>query len=129
VAKVTKFVTLFEKKKSKIGEIELEVTMLQELLRRMQEGGGFALHPLSMLHDLHYKLKPITINCFGTFTFTIDECLVCAQWFPSNDIFVASCGHTYDVYCMAYYGASHPCCKIADCKEEFHHNWLVVVEI
>jgi hypothetical protein len=30
---------------------------------------------------------------------------------------------------MAYYGASHPCCNIVDCKEEFHNNWLVDIEI
>jgi len=30
---------------------------------------------------------------------------------------------------MAYYRASHPCYKIVDCKEKFHHSWLVVVGI
>jgi len=82
-----------------------------------------------MFHDFDYRPKPITINCLGKSTFTINECHVCAQWFLSNDIFVVSCGHTYHVSCMAYYGAFHPCCKIVDSKEEFHHSWLVAISI
>jgi hypothetical protein len=38
----------------------------------MQEGGGFAFHPLPMLHDPDYRPKPITVNCLGKFTFTIN---------------------------------------------------------
>jgi hypothetical protein len=34
---------MFEKKKFRIGELELQVTMLQEMLKKMQEGGGFML--------------------------------------------------------------------------------------
>ncbi len=30
---------------------------------------------------------------------------------------------------MAYNEAFHPCYKIADYKEKFHHSWLVVVGI
>jgi hypothetical protein len=82
-----------------------------------------------MLHDPNYRPKPITINCLGKSTFTINECLVYAQWFPSNDVLVVSCGHTYHVFCMAYYGASHTCYKIVDCEEEFHHSCLVAVRI
>lgn len=127
MAKVAKSITLFEKKKFRIDELELKVTMLHELLRKMQEGGGFTLHPLPMFHDFDYRPKPITINCLGKSRFSINECHVCAQWFLSNDIFVVSCGHTYHVSCMAYYGAFHPCCKIVDSKEEFHHSWLVAI--
>jgi hypothetical protein len=83
----------------------------------MQEGGGFAFHPLPMLHDPNYKPKPSIVNCLGKFTFTINECPIYAQWFPSNDICVVSCGYTYHVSCMAYYEASHAYYKIADCKE------------
>jgi hypothetical protein len=88
----------------------------------MQEGGGFAFHPLPMLHDPDYRPKPITVNCLCKFTFIIIECFVCTQWFFSNDKFVISCGHTYHLSCMAYNEAFHPCCKIVDYKEEFHHN-------
>jgi len=95
----------------------------------MQKDGGCTIHPLPMLHDLNYRPKPLTIYCPSKSTFIINECLVYAHWFPSNDIFIISCGHTYHVSCMAYYKASQPCCKIVDCKEEFHHNWLVVVGI
>ncbi len=119
MAKVAKSITLFEKKKNRISELKLKVIMLLELLRRMQEGGGFAFHPLPMFHDRNYRPKPIIVNCLGKSTFTIDECHVCAQWFLSNDIFVISCGHTYHVSCMAYYGAFHPCYKIADSRKNF----------
>jgi hypothetical protein len=44
-------------------------------------------------------------------------------------LIVASCDHTYHICCMAYYVSFHPCCKIVDYKEEFQHNWLVVVGI
>jgi hypothetical protein len=35
--------------------------MFQDLLKLMQEGGGFGLYPLPMLHDPNYKLEPSTI--------------------------------------------------------------------
>jgi hypothetical protein len=79
VAKVAKSVILFEKKKSRIDELELKVTMFQELLKRMQEGGVFTLHPLPMFHDPNYRPKPIIVNCLGKSTFIINECLVCTQ--------------------------------------------------
>jgi hypothetical protein len=79
-------VTLFEKKKSRICELELEMIMHHALLRKMQEGGGFTLHPLPMFHDPDYRPKPITVNCPNKSTFTINECPTCTQWFHSNDI-------------------------------------------
>jgi hypothetical protein len=42
----------------------------------MQEGGGFAFHPLPMVHDPNYRPKHIIVNCLGKFTFTINECFV-----------------------------------------------------
>jgi hypothetical protein len=95
----------------------------------MQEGGGFGLYPLPMVHDPNYKPKPYTIQCRGKSTFVVNECPICAQWFFNSDILVANCGHMYHVFCMAYYANSHPCCKITNYKEEFHHNWLAVVDI
>jgi hypothetical protein len=52
MAKVAKSITLFEKKKSKISELEFKMIILQKLLRRMQEGGGglhFTHCPCSMI--------------------------------------------------------------------------------
>jgi hypothetical protein len=45
MAKVAKSITLFEKKKSKISELEFKMIILQKLLRRMQEGGGVCTSP------------------------------------------------------------------------------------
>ncbi len=59
----------------------------------------------------------------------MNKCHVYAQWFPSSDILVASCGHTYHVSCMAYYAGFHPCYKIVDYEEEFQHSWLPIVDI
>jgi hypothetical protein len=95
----------------------------------MQEGGGFGLYPLPMLHNPNYKLEPSIVQCRGKSTFVVNECPVCAQWFPNIDILVASCGHMYHVSCMAYYASSHPCCKIIDYKGKFQHNWLTIVDI
>jgi hypothetical protein len=103
--------------------------MFQDLLKLMQEGGGFGLYPLPMFHDPDYKPKPFIIQCRGKSTFVVNECHVCAQWFLNNDILVASCGHMYHVFCMAYYAGFHPCCKITNCKEEFQHDWLAIVDI
>jgi hypothetical protein len=36
-------VVVFEKSKSKIGQLELEVVMLEEMLKKMQVGGGVML--------------------------------------------------------------------------------------
>jgi hypothetical protein len=119
VAKVVKSIFEFEKKKSRISQLDLKLTLLQDLLKLMQEGGGFGLYPLPMVHDPNYKPKPYTIQCRGKSTFVVNECPICAQWFFNSDILVTSCGHMYHVSCMAYYASSHPCCKITDCKEEF----------
>jgi hypothetical protein len=40
VAKLLDFVVMFEKSKSKISQLEFEVTMLQEMFKKMQKGGG-----------------------------------------------------------------------------------------
>jgi hypothetical protein len=40
VAKLLDFVVMFEKSKSKIFQLEFEVTMLQEMFKKMQKGGG-----------------------------------------------------------------------------------------
>jgi hypothetical protein len=82
--------------------------MLQDLLRLMQ-GGGFGLYPLTMLHDLDYKPEPSIVRCPSKSTFVVNGCHVYAQWFRSNDVLVASCGHMYHVPCMAYYAGFHPC--------------------
>lgn len=61
MAKVVESIFVFEKKKSKIGQLDLEVIMFHDLLKLMQEGGGFRLYPLPMLHDPDYKLEPSTV--------------------------------------------------------------------
>jgi hypothetical protein len=40
VAIVVNIVAMFEKNKSRIGQLELEVVMLEEMLKKMYVGGG-----------------------------------------------------------------------------------------
>jgi hypothetical protein len=35
--------------------------MVQEMLKKMQEGGGFMLCPQTMLHDFDFKLDPSVV--------------------------------------------------------------------
>jgi hypothetical protein len=85
----------------------------------MQEGGGFAFHLMPMVHDPNYRPKPITVNCLGKFTFTINEYFVAHDGFLAM-IYLLLIVVTHTI--MAYYKASRSCYKIVDCKEEFHHN-------
>ncbi len=59
----------------------------------------------------------------------VNECHVCAQSFPCKDITVVSYGHTYHVSCIAYVVTTHQSCKVVDCGQAFHHNWLSAIGI
>jgi hypothetical protein len=128
VAKVVDSIVVFERKKSRIGQLEFEVTMFQEMLKKMQEGGGSMLHPQMMIHDFDFNIDLSVVKCPSKSSIIVNECHVCAQWFPGNDIFVANC-HTYHVFCIAYYVGSHQCCKVASCKETFHPAWLQSISV
>ncbi len=61
-AKVVDFVAMFKKKKSRIGQLEVQMTMLQEMLKKIQEGGGFMLYLQTMLHDFDLDLISMLHN-------------------------------------------------------------------
>jgi hypothetical protein len=82
-----------------------------------------------MLHDSDFKLDPSVLQCLSKSTIVINECPICAQWFMSNDIIVASCDHTYHVYCIAYYVGFHQYCKVVNYKEEFQPTWLQFISV
>ncbi len=103
--------------------------MLEEMLKKMQVGGGVMFYPQTMLHDFDFELDPSVVQCPSKSTIFVNECPICAQWFPSNDIIVASCGHTYHVSCIAYYVGFHQYYKVSNCKEEFHPIWLQFVGV
>jgi len=126
VAKLLDFVIMFEKSKSKISQLEFEVTMLQETCKK---GGGFMLYPQPMLHCPDYVLDVNDPKCLGKSIIIVNECHVCAQSFPCKNIIVVSCGHTYHVSCIAYVATTHQFCKVVDCGQAFHHNWLSTIEI
>jgi hypothetical protein len=44
----------------------------------MQEGGGFGLNPLPMLHDPDYKPEPSIVHCPSKSTFVVNGCHVYA---------------------------------------------------
>ncbi len=45
MATMANIVVVFEKSKSRIGQLELEVVMLEKMLKKMQVGGGVMVYP------------------------------------------------------------------------------------
>jgi hypothetical protein len=90
-AKVDASILEFEKKKIRVSQLEYEFSMLQDTIKRMQEGGEVVLYPQPILYDIGCKFNLGD----GKFTLCDNECHVCVQWFPYKDIIVTSCGHTY----------------------------------
>jgi hypothetical protein len=78
VAKLLDFVVMFEKSKSKISQLEFEVTMLQETFKKMKKGGGFMFYPQPMLHCPDYTLDVNDPKCLGKSIVIVNECHVCA---------------------------------------------------
>jgi hypothetical protein len=122
VAKLLDFVVMFEKSKSKIFQLEFEVTMFEEMFKKMQKGGGFMLYPQPMLYCPNYTFDVNDPKCLGKSIIIVNECHVCAQSFPCKNIIVASCGHTCHVSYIAYVAITHQFCKVANCGQAFHHN-------
>ncbi len=56
MATMANIVVVFEKSKSRIGQLELEVVMLEKMLKKMQVGGGVMVYPQTMLNDSDLKL-------------------------------------------------------------------------
>jgi hypothetical protein len=50
--------------------------MFHEILKKMQEGGGFMLHPQMMLHDSDFNLDPNVVKCPGKSSIVVNECHV-----------------------------------------------------
>ncbi len=68
----------YEKSKLKISRLEFEVIMLQEMLKKMQEGGGFMLYPQPMFHCPNYTFDASDLECSGKFIVIVNECPICA---------------------------------------------------
>jgi hypothetical protein len=52
--------------------------MLQEMLKKMQEGGGFMLYPQPMFHCPNYTFDASDLECSGKFIVIVNECPICA---------------------------------------------------
>jgi len=77
-AKVVDFVTMSKKKKSRIGQLEVQMIMFKEMLKKMQEGGGFMLYSQTMLHDFHFRLDFNVVQCPNKLTIVVNNYRVCA---------------------------------------------------
>jgi hypothetical protein len=87
------------------------------------------LYPQLMLHCSNYIFDVNDPKCLGKSIIIVNECHVCAQSFPCKNIIVVNCGHTYHVSCIAYVVITHQFCKVIDCGQTFHDNWLSAIEI
>lgn len=64
---------MFEKKKFRIGQLELQVIMLQEMLQKMKEGGG-----LCFTYDFDFRLDLGVVQCLGKSIIVVNNCPICS---------------------------------------------------
>jgi hypothetical protein len=81
------------KVKHTIGAIQVAVQSIQTQVEHMQGGLRFA-------HS-HYPFYTLMNNLKTKKNFIlVKACPLCQDWFHANDIIVASCGHTYHLFCL-----------------------------
>jgi hypothetical protein len=98
-----------------LAQLEQELQAIYQQLGEMQQGGGicFWLQPLlhpspPIVDDDHIGLCYILLQPYG----------FCKRWFPSFDVVVASCKHTYHPFCRAQLCKDDNKCCV--CKKLFH---------
>lgn len=91
-------------------------------LERMRFGFGVSTFPLPIIHPCRQKDSRNVI--------LIKACPICQEWFTTNDIIVASCGHTYHPFCLYTHFQSSDSCAVEFCHEPFlHPDWWLSMGI